>query len=449
MAGPKTRKWTCARCSHYRWCEDFGGSSANDLDDDSVCDFCVLEERLLSELRSQAERFQTQLKEMETAHQAQLRKMETALKAALHSSEEEHGSLEEKSKKKNKKKKTRNLERPGGSSGTVATGDALPDGSPGASALEDVSSVGSISAAAVVDESSDKSSGAGDSGYVSFGAPIDDKTTLENSPRGEESSTVEAVKEASDGGASEDRPWKLVTSKKKKKTTKKEKENSVGVSIPRHGVHGNLFGDSQVKGIHSHLNKSGMRGVRVTSLPGKGNKDIRREVEKSTPDKSGVAIIIASGNDLYLRHGSVGNTSPIIHDVMGAVDDAALKTHRRVVVGIIPRLRWSHVAYSKNIGINNSLKYLCHKEGVTFVDPYEEFFGRPDLFRKDGVHLSEKGRAKLVTLVKRGCSQAGIDSGNSKKQQQHGVQKKKDDSSRTVRQEVGDSDSRGSGNGSS
>merc|ERR1712035_16871 len=97
----------------------------------SVCDFCVLEERLLSELRSQAERFQTQLKEMETAHQDQLRKMETALKAALHSSEEEHGSLEVKrSKKKNKKKKkTRNLERPGGSTGTVAMGEALPEGS--------------------------------------------------------------------------------------------------------------------------------------------------------------------------------------------------------------------------------------------------------------------------------------------------------------------------------
>merc|ERR1712035_59397 len=115
----------------------------------SLYDFCVLEERLLSELRSQAERFQTQLKEIETAHQAQLRKMETALKAALHSSEEEHGSLEEKkSKKKSKKKKTRNLERPGRSSVTVATGDALSDGSPGATALEDVCSDGPISAAA-------------------------------------------------------------------------------------------------------------------------------------------------------------------------------------------------------------------------------------------------------------------------------------------------------------
>ena len=257
------------------------------------------------------------------------------------------------------------------------------------------------------------------------------------------------MKEVRHGGASEDTSWTVVNSKKKK-TMKKDFESSEGVFTTRQGVHGNLFGDSQVKGLHSHLNKSSMRGVKVTTLPGKGNKDIRRAVEKSTVDKSGVAIIIASGNDLYTRHGSVGNTTPIILDVMGAVDDAALKAHRRVVVGIIPRLRWSTVAYSKNIGINNSLKYLCSEAGVTFVDPYEEFFDRPDLFQKDGVHLNEKGRAKLVTLVKGGCWQAGIDSGNSKKQQQqHGLQQKNGVSSRTVRQEVGDSDSQGSGNGSS
>ncbi len=99
----------------------------------------------------------------------------------------------------------------------------------------------------------------------------------------------------------------------------------------------------------------------------------------------------------YKRSGSVGNTTPIILDVMGAVDDAAFKAYRRVVVGIIPRLRWQGGAYSRNIGINDSLKYLCRKEDVTFVDPYDEFFDRPDLFKKDGVHLNEEGKAKLVT----------------------------------------------------
>ena len=434
MAGPKTRKWTCARCSHYRWCEDFGGASAKDLDEYSVCDFCLLEEKLLSELRSQAERFQTQLKEMETAHQdqlkkmetehqAQLKKMETELKAVLHSSEEGHGSQEEKKgrkkKQKKKKKAKKNLERPVGSS--VAA--VLPGETSRAVALHG--------------NSSDKSSG---SGYVSFGVPMDDKEDSSKAVTGEEK-----------GGAPHGEAWKVVTSKKKKKkeAMKKAKESTRGVSTPWNGVHGNLFGDSQVKGIHSLLNKSEMRGVRVTSLPGKGNKDIRREVEKSTADKSGVAIIIASGNDLYKRSGSVGNTTPIILDVMGAVDDAEVKAHRRVVVGIIPRLRRRTGAYSKNIGINNSLKDLCSREGVTFVDPYDEFFSKPDLFKKDGVHLNGKGQAKLVALVKKGCWQAGLGPGNSEKKQQHGLPQKNSVSSRTVRQEVGDSDSRVSGNVSS
>lgn len=452
MVGPKARKWTCARCSHYRWCEDFGGASASDLDEYSVCDFCLLEERLRSELRSQAERFQTQLKEveaahqaqlkkMETEHQAQLKKMETAPKAALQSSDGEHGS-QEKSRKKKKKKAKKNLERPGGSSVAATAQDVLTGGSSGAAALEDISSDVPVTAAAVVDNSSDRSSGLGHSGYFSFGVSMND----EEDTRLEDSSKAVAKEEI--GGAPHDATWEYVASKKKKKkNTKKNTESPEGVSTTRHGVHGNLFGDSQVKGIHSHLNKSGMRGVRVTSLPGKGNKDIRREVEKSTADKSGGAIIIASGNDLYMRSGRVGNTTPIILDVMGAVDDAAFKAHRRVVVGIIPRLWWTPIAYSKNIGINNSLKYLCSKEGVTFVDPYDEFFARPDLFQKDGVHLNEKGKAMLVTLVKRGCSQAGLASGNVKKQQ-YGSRHKDGVCGRTVRQEVGGSDSQVSGNGS-
>ncbi|KAK8383399.1 hypothetical protein O3P69_019052 [Scylla paramamosain] len=109
---------------------------------------------------------------------------------------------------------------------------------------------------------------------------------------------------------------------------------------------------------------------------------------------------------------------------MGAVNDAAFKAHRRVVVGIIPRIRWQGGAYSRNTGINDSLKYLCRKEDVTFVDPYEEFFDSPDLFKKDGVHVNEEGKARLLTLVKRGCREAGLGSGKYKKKQQHGLQQK-------------------------
>ena len=103
-------------------------------------------------------------------------------------------------------------------------------------------------------------------------------------------------------------------------------------------------------------------------------------------------VIAVSGNDLYKRDKRIGQTQKVISDVMGAVDDAKLKSKRVVVVGMLPR-RWTtgaREAYSKNIGINNCIRDLCIQAEVNFTDPFSEFFGREDLYSQDGVHLTEK-----------------------------------------------------------
>ena len=475
MTGPKTRKWTCAGCSHYRWCEDFGGASANDLDSHSVCDFCLLEQRLLSELRIQAEGFQAQLRDMKAAHSVELHSLKEELKSLRSSTAPlpgpQGGKRSEKLKKKKQKKKDtkKSHETPDksskaaavgddglGTSGTaamedvksdrssetVAAEDISPDGSSSVSAVEDISQVRSPEVATVAEEPSEA--------LAEEIVMLEGPSETEGEVRPEQSSNVVAEEEVRPGRADKAGGWKVVQSKKKKTMKKKKKKgNAEGASTPRHEVHGKLFGDSQVKELGKFLSNSGMGRVQVTTLPGKGNKDIRREVERSTADKTGVAVIAASGNDLYMRHGAVGETAPIILDVMGAVDDAVPKAPHSVVIGIIPRLRWSSVAYSKNIGINNSLKDLCHREtAVTFVDPYDEFYGRPDLFLKDGVHLSGRGKAKLVALVKEACRQARLRSGSAKRLPT-GKQQKTSANSRAARRQEGGSSFQGSGNGSS
>ena len=471
MPGPSTRKWTCARCTRYRWCEDFGGAKSKDLDEYSVCDFCLLEEKLQSDLRSLAESMKkmeaahlAQLEEIRSAHQKEMKELKSAYEAlkAAHSSsvKEPDSNVDKQSKKKKKKKKKKKtkkiLERPGGSSDEGAEERVLQGGPCEAATGEVVSPAGSITAAAVEDDSTDEPSLASEPGYGSLRPPTDveegveeirhddsSKDVAREDIEPEKSSKVKATEELNNANATEGE-WKKVTSKKKKKRPINEKE---GHSTARQGLHGNLFGDSQVRDLY--LSKSSRRDVRVTSLPGKGNKDIRREVEKSSADKSGVAVIVASGNDLYTRRGNVGESPSIILDVMGAADDAAMKAGKRVVVGIIPRLRWSDDAYSKNIGINKSLKYLCREAGVTFVDPYDEFYDRPELFNRDGVHLSWKGKATLATLVMRGCQQVGLVSKDPKKKQQQGVLQKEKVSSSRTNKKVGDSNSQVSGNGSS
>ena len=159
-----------------------------------------------------------------------------------------------------------------------------------------------------------------------------------------------------------------------------------------------LIGDSQLRGLEG-LMSAGCRRVKVKSLPGKGNRVLRGEVEKLPVAPSAVLVAAVSGNDLYRRSGAIGSTETIISEVMGAVDDMALRSKRRVVVGMLPRAGASSYAYSKNIGINRRLADLCLPEGVLFVDPYPAFYGRSDLYLRDGVHLSQKGRSCLSDMI--------------------------------------------------
>ena len=86
-------------------------------------------------------------------------------------------------------------------------------------------------------------------------------------------------------------------------------------------------------------------------------------------------------------------------DVLRSVDDCGLKTRKRVVIGMLPRRgpRWP--ALSRNISINRRLADLCTAEGVFFVDPYSIFYRRDDLYQRDGVHLSLKGKAFLSNMI--------------------------------------------------
>ena len=69
MTGPTTRKWVCCKCETYRWCEDFGGRSARDLDRGSVCDFCKLEETLYRTVTSLMSKVESLTAEKESMQQ--------------------------------------------------------------------------------------------------------------------------------------------------------------------------------------------------------------------------------------------------------------------------------------------------------------------------------------------------------------------------------------------
>ena len=160
-----------------------------------------------------------------------------------------------------------------------------------------------------------------------------------------------------------------------------------------------VIGDSQAGGLQPLLSCRLRTKVGVICLPGRGNRDVRIAAERARATESSVVALMVSGNDLYLRSGRLGSTDAITRQVMSAVDDCGLKTRRRVVVGMIPRLNSTRIFLEKNEMVNKRLRDLCTAEGVFFVDPFRHFSGRRDLYRRDGVHLSLKGMATLCNLL--------------------------------------------------
>lgn len=120
--------------------------------------------------------------------------------------------------------------------------------------------------------------------------------------------------------------------------------------------------------------------------------------ENSTFLKLDLVIIAVTGNDLCKRDGLEGETQPLLREVMGVVDDGTLKASQHVALGIIPCTHYFIFACSKSIGINASLRNLCLREQIQFVNLCEVFFGRFGLFLKDGIHLNERGKTELVRI---------------------------------------------------
>ena len=195
--------------------------------------------------------------------------------------------------------------------------------------------------------------------------------------------------------------------KKVEKKDQKRKEGNSGRKVLEHkpparsskGASVSIVGDSQARGLQPLMAARLRTSVKVGCLPGRGNTAIRAEAERSPLSDSSVAVLMVSGNDLYLRGGRIGCSDGILDTVMGAVEDCGLKTRRRVVVGMLPRRGPSRIAHLWNQDLNRRLADLCTAEGVFFVDPFNTFIGRNDLLHKDGVHLSFKGKAVLCNMV--------------------------------------------------
>ena len=66
-----------------------------------------------------------------------------------------------------------------------------------------------------------------------------------------------------------------------------------------------------------------------------------------------------------------------------------------ILSGILPVFgnRIDGYRNSKRMAINGMVKRLCKEEGVGYVDLWDSFVGKEEMYLRDGLHLSGKGAA--------------------------------------------------------
>ena len=89
-------------------------------------------------------------------------------------------------------------------------------------------------------------------------------------------------------------------------------------------------------------------------------------------------------------------------------DLKARRVGRIVVSGILPVIgRRKGYRNCTRMSINSQLDGMCRQEKVRFVDLWATFAARPDLYRKDGLHKTDRGAEVLGAGLARAWAVVG------------------------------------------
>ena len=160
-----------------------------------------------------------------------------------------------------------------------------------------------------------------------------------------------------------------------------------------------VVGDSQVRYLGSTFCGKNRSRRRIVCMPGAGVKEVREEVQRRVQgmERECVVVLHVGGNDV-----SAGRSEELVDRYEGMIDEIKESGRRCVVSGILPRVYLSREWMSRAIGVNERVKELCRKAGASFVDEWDRFFGRRELYAWDGVHLSRKGVDVLSNCLEKG-----------------------------------------------
>ena len=151
-------------------------------------------------------------------------------------------------------------------------------------------------------------------------------------------------------------------------------------------------GDSIVRKTDARLNKG--EDV-VVCLPGARIEHVTERVEKIMGRGNGGTILVHVGTN----NADKERTTAIVEkyrDLLKKTKQA--RVGQIIISGILPVFgnRIQGYRNSKRMAVNGMVERLCKEEDVGYVDLWDSFVGREDMYGRDGLHLSGKGSAVLA-----------------------------------------------------
>ena len=130
----------------------------------------------------------------------------------------------------------------------------------------------------------------------------------------------------------------------------------------------------------------------MVCVPGAKIEAITERVETIVGSGKGGSVLVHVGTNNVEREG----TTAIVRKYRQLVRTLKQTRVEQVILsGILPVMdrRGNRYRNCRGIAINMLDEKLCREEKVGFVDLWGGFFGRADMYMKDGLHLSGKGAA--------------------------------------------------------
>ena len=153
-----------------------------------------------------------------------------------------------------------------------------------------------------------------------------------------------------------------------------------------------VLGDSQVRDLGMELSKRRKLGTRkrvVMCYPGAGIDFIKERLEVVHGSRD--VIIHIGGNNIRKRDGTFERSEVLLKKYRELLARAREMGKKVCVSAILPRLGENEEWWSRALGINERVKALCQNMNCFYLDMWEDFVDSFQLYKKDGVHLNEKG----------------------------------------------------------